>query len=137
MVRCDLNPEILKHKIVHALACQSGKKLAPKCIEIGTTAYIGYKEDFQLVTLGKTTSSEQSQDAVAALFLDPAFEVVVALIKGATVEEAFKCSQIKYRENLLPLLTSSGQSVQVADVASLLAYNFQHQICIGDKTARF
>ena len=136
LVKYDVNHSVLKDKIVHALSCRSGKKLAPECIAIGTTAYIGYKEDFQLVTLAKTTNEERANDVVAGFFLNPAFEIVSALIKGKTVDEAFKASQAIYKNNLLSLITSADPQLK-SSVASCLYHNLQHQMYLGNGAATF
>lgn len=136
LIKCDDNEHILKEKIVHSLSCSSGKVLGPKCIEIGTLAYIGYKENFKLAHLNNKTKNEQLSDEVAALFLDPAFEAILALIEGESAESAYAISQTKYLQILIKLIAINDTGYNTV-VASRLFHNYQHQVCLGDQQASF
>lgn len=134
LVQCDDNESLLKNRIVHALSCSSGKILGPKCVAIGTKAYIGYEQNFKLVHFGKRTKREQLNDEIASLFLEPAFEVVIALIEGNNVEQAFERSQEKYRKKL-SLLIAGEMSSNVIEIASCLYHDMKYQVCLVDKGA--
>ncbi len=135
LIKCGDNEHLLKDKIIHSLACDSGKKLGPDCIRIGTMAYLGYKEEFKFAHLNKTGQQEQSQDVIAELFLNPAFETVRALITGRTAEQAHSQSQKMYLQNLSKVLTN--QSPQALNIAALIYHDLTHQVCLGDKAAYF
>ena len=136
LIRCDDNEYLLKGKIVHSISCNSGKELGQKCIKIGTLSYIGYSEEFKLTHLNKQTNQERLSDPIATFFLGPAFEVVLALIKGATAGEAYKKSQAMYAKYLRTLLASSVTEYNTT-VASRLFHNLTHQVCLGDHQANF
>lgn len=136
LVRCNDNESILAGKIVHSMACESAKKLGPKCITIGTRSFIGYKEKFNLVHLNKKSEPEQLSDPIARFFIEPAYEAVIALVEGKTTGDAYMKSQNAYRENLTVLLTSNRTEYNTV-LASRLYHNFQHQVCLGDQVASF
>lgn len=135
LIRVGDNEHLLKNKIIHALACSSGKTLAPKSIAIGTLTYIGYSENFKLTHLNKQAKEERLQDEVANFFLEPAFEVVMSLIEGDNVEDAYTKSRNLYIENF-KLLFKSKKTDYNTTIASRLFNNIQCQICLGDKDAK-
>lgn len=136
LIRCDDNESLLSKKIVHAFACDSGKTLGPKCVAIGGTVYIGYREKFKLTHLNKSTSVEQAKDPIAAFFLEPAFSAVLALIEGKDASEACGISQNLYVKNLQFLITHTNADFNTV-IASRLYHNFSHQVCLGTPSARF
>jgi len=135
LIKCDENAELLSGRIVHALACDSGKTLAPHCLKIGTLAYIGYKEEYKLATLGKTNSKEQLSDIIAAMFLDPAFEIIMALIEGASVDVAFARSQTLGKNNLSSLITNPASAS--SPLCAALYHNLTHQMFVGEGATVF
>jgi len=136
LIRCDDNEHLLKEKIIHSMSCNSGKELGKKCIKIGTLSYIGYSEEFKLTYLNKQTKQEMLNDPVAKFFLRPAFEAILALIRGDTTGKAYKKSQKMYKENLLTLIASSLTEYNTK-VASRLYHNLKYQVCLGDSQANF
>lgn len=136
LIKCNENEYLLKGKIVHSLSCNSAKKLGPRCIKIGTSTYIGYKEEFKLVHLNKSSNRERLEDEVAKFFLKPAYEAVIALIEGATTKNAYERSQKMYLKNIETLITSSLPKYNTV-VASHLFHNLEHQVCLGSKKAYF
>lgn len=136
LIRCGDNEYLLKDAIVHAMSCNAGKTLGPESIKIGTVAYIGYKEEFKLTHLNKQTKTEQLKDDVARLFLEPAYEVIIALIEGSAAEEAYKRSRSMYADILTSLLASDHPSLNPG-AASHLYHNYQHQICLGNMASKF
>jgi len=136
LIKCGADEQYLKNKILYALSCKAGKTLGPACIEIGSLAYIGYKEEFKLTHLNKTTKIEQQQDEMANLFLEPAYEALLALIEGNTVEKAFQRSQKMYADNLMSLMTSKIAGLNPG-AASRLYHNYQNHICLGNQNVVF
>ena len=136
LIRCDYNERLLKERIVHSMACNSGKELGQKCIRIGTLSYIGYCEEYKLTYLNEQTKQGRLNDPIATLFLRPAFEAILALIMGHTAEEAYKKSQTMYRKNLRILIASSSKKYNT-DIASRLFHNLRYQVCLGDGGAIF
>jgi hypothetical protein len=136
LVRATENEQMLKGAIVHAMSCDAGKTLGPACIKIGGIAYIGYKEEFKLTHLDKTTKLDQLNDQVARLFLEPAFEFIVALLQGDSVEKAFQRSRKMCGDTLLDFVASPEAS-KYSKVAGGLYHNYKHQVCLGDVKATF
>ena len=136
LIQCSENEGILAGKIVHALACEAGKNVAPACIKIGTRAFIGYAEKFRVAYDRRAkTQEDMKRDAYAELIMEPAFEVVSALIEGDTVLGAYRRSQRKYAENLKMLLAVlTPDNINLADC---IRHNLLNQVCLGDGTATF
>jgi hypothetical protein len=133
LICCDSDLSCIKDRIIHSLACQSGKELGPKSVHIGTKSFIGYKEDFKFSHLNKSSRDEQLGDEVAKLFLDPAFEIARVLINGGTTGEAYKNSQKLCIDNLRMLVTAKNDSLN--GLASYLYHNLTNQVCLGDTKA--
>jgi hypothetical protein len=136
LVRCNDNESILSGKIIHSMACRSANVLGKKCITIGTKCFIGYKEDFELWSMRRESKEDQLQDQMADLFLEPAYEAIIALVEGKNAGEAYRRSQNMYKENILALVTSKNVDHNTF-VAKSLFSNFQNQVCLGDQTAFF
>lgn len=136
LIRYDYNEDLLKGKIVHAMSCEAGRKLGPRCISIGTIAYIGYSQKFKLPCENRSNPEDQLKDPYAGFILDPAFEAVLALSQGATVQEAYERSQTKYKQMLGLLVTHTSTTLNTV-VASQLYHNLKYQVCLGDPVARF
>lgn len=136
LIKADENIELLNNTIVHSLACESGKTIGPKSIEIGTQAFIGYKEEFKFMHSGKVTKKEKANDGIASFFLEPAFEAVIALIEGDDAATAFERSQKIYKENL-KMLVAQNATAQNTAMPSLLFHDLKYQVQLGESTARF
>lgn len=135
LVKCNQNPEVFRERIAHVLACETGSKLAPACIQAGAAAYIGYTQAFRFVGYGW---ENKAQDPLASMVLDPAFEAVIALIEGASIEEALRRSQAMTKAILLRLQTTSILDLETRDRASsALLHNLKCQQAFGDITAVF
>ena len=166
LIQCSENEGILAGKIVHALACEAGKNVAPACIKIGTRAFIGYAEKFRVAYDRRAkTQEDMKRDAYAELIMEPAFEVVSALIRSDsgervldgdgqvgggpccsrpeegfdlgkdTVLGAYRRSQRKYAENLKMLLAVL--TPDNINLADCIRHNLLNQVCLGDGTATF
>ena len=136
LIACDDNEELLNNRIIHSLTCDSGEELGPKCINIGTKTYIGYKKEFKFAHLGETTIALQFDDPIAELFLRPAFEINKALLEGETAEQAYKRSQQMYKDNIQALITSTDPNFNTV-YASGLYHDMTHQVILGNKASSF
>lgn len=118
LIEAGKNEEVLKSKIVYALACKSGQELGLKSIDKGAVAYIGYREDFIfMITTEKRT--RPLEDKTAALFLDPSNQIANSLLKGNSVEESSRKSRSFFIRNIQKLLTSQSASEETAAVRYL------------------
>lgn len=131
LIACDDNEELLKSRIIYSLTCDSGKKLGPKCVSLGTKAFVGYKKEFKFAHLGMGTKALQRSDILAKMFLQPAFEISKAFLEGSTLEQAYRKSQIMYANNLQILLTSSNPTISQT-YASGLYHDMINQVALGN-----
>ncbi len=136
LIKCNDNESVLSGKIAHSMACSAANMLGPQCVALGTKCFIGYKKDFELWSMHKPNKEEQLKDQMAGLFLNPAYEVIIALVEGSTTGEAYRRSQNIYKENILALITSKNTHHNTV-VAGSLNKNFQSQVCLGDQAASF
>lgn len=119
ILEAGLNDHLLQSKIIYALSCSSALILGPSSVEKGATAYIGYNDEFALVyDIGKRTRPEE--DKLADLFLGPSNQVMVSLLKGHEVQEAYKNSRDFFRRNIMKLLTSAATGEETSSVPYLL-----------------
>ncbi len=137
LIESDATEHLLEHKIVHALACRSGSRLASKSIDRGGRAYIGYKEDFKASCLYVRTMQAQQEDPLAELSYVPAFLPVKLLLDGKTVGEAYHASQEAYKASLRKAVAKATTDPLYGNVGVLsrLLHNLENQICIGDHSA--
>lgn len=135
IVTVGVNERILKNTITYALSCQSGKKLGKKAVGAGAKAYIGYDDDFIFI-IDENSISKPLNDKTAALFFEPSNAVAVSLLKGNTAGASSERSKQMFRKNIRQLLTSESPQ-QEKDALPYLAWNMNHQVCLGDQQARF
>lgn len=121
LVHADSNPDILKDKITHAIACASLDEVGVKVVETGGRAYIGYTEDIYFYCSDKEKHEDRLADDAACLFLDPAFEVAIALIEGCSVEAAFLRGRNQYSLMMRNVLQSN-----IPDKEQYLIQLFHH-----------
>lgn len=136
LVVCGDNEQLLNDRIIHSLSCDSGKELGPKCISIGTKAYIGYKEEFKFAHQGFNTNNDRFNDPTARIFLEPAFEVNKALLEGESVNTAYLRSQKIYADNLVQLMLSPSPILNTT-YTGMVYHNMIHQVPLGDQSSSF
>ena len=133
LIKLGENEKVLESKIVYALSCQSAKKLGAGSVKKGAIAYIGYNEDF-VFAFEQGKLARPTEDKTAGLFLKPSNQLIISLLKGHTVESAYKKSQELFMKNIRKLLTS--ESLDSSDV-KYLWWDMRHQVCLGDKRGTF
>jgi len=130
LIQKDVNESILSGAVVFARACRSAKELGPSCVTKGTTAYIGYTDDFVFLTEeGKETRS--LTDGVAKIFLEPSNYVAISFIKGHSAGQANQRSKNYFKNNIKKLMTSD-TSKEDRELIPYLLWDMDHQVCIGD-----
>ena len=122
------NVDLLRDKKVHALSCQTARVLGPSAMRAGAKCYIGYDEDFAIVT-SRDKISHPTEDATAALFLDPAFAAPRALLKGKTASEAVEIAINEYDKSIAKALNSDVQSADDQFVKYLIGDRDHLQSC--------
>jgi hypothetical protein len=118
----------LKNRVIHALACKAAAQLGGELIALGAAAFIGYKEDFQVVS---QTSVQPENDIVAKLYLEPAYEVTSSLAEGKTAQESYTKAQKMYASNIRKALNENADPSVIAPLLS----NLKHHVLIGDASA--
>jgi len=126
------NEDVLRSRITYALSCSSAKSLGPKSISAGAVSYIGYDEDF-IFYYDINSISKPLFDKTASLFLEPSTMIVNMLLKGHTTSEAHNKSKAMFLQNIQNLLNSSSAE---AYLIPWLLWDMQHQVCLGDQSAR-
>lgn len=119
--------DLLRARIVHALACKAGQALGKDLIALGTIAFVGYKENFRFMHI-----SDKGDDDIASLFLEPAYEVAKSLSSGMTAERAHRRAQKMYARNIRTVLAAGQGDPNV--VANLL-HDLKHHVILGDGQA--
>jgi hypothetical protein len=103
------NASLLIGSCVYAVSCKSAKSLGKLAVQSGATGYIGYEEDFILVTnLDKTR--HPLEDKTAGLFLEPSNQIVRTLAKGHNVPSALNKGKKAFSESIKKALNSDVQS---------------------------
>lgn len=134
LIESGKNERLLAKKIVYARSCDAAKNLGLQCVLRGTISFIGYEEKFVLA-YSHSCVTRPLQDRVAELFLEPSNLIPISLLKGNTVEKAYKKSQDSMLRNLHFMVSSKASSAQ-KDAAPYLWTNRKYQTVIGSYKAR-
>lgn len=134
LVEAGKNEEVLSGTIVYSRSCESAKALGPAAVKKGTTAFLGYKENYFLC-YSQSATRRPLRDKVASLFLEPSNLIPICLLKGKPVAGSFEESQEEMQRNLLFMLSDESSLAQ-KDAAPYLFANIKNQVIIGDKGAR-
>lgn len=121
---------LLKNRIVHTLACKAGQQLGPDLVAQGTTAFVGYKENFQFHHMG-----DEGNDPIASLFLEPAYEVAKELASGKPTKEAHRASQRKYAQSIRAVFDLDNNSATI--LGATLMHDARNHVLLGDEEAVF
>jgi hypothetical protein len=125
----------VRDKIIYARSCKSAKELGPQTIQNGATAFIGYDEDF-IFMIDESKSFRPLQDETAALFLEPSNQTAMSILKGHSVKEADRRSKEKFTRNIQELILKGPSEDDYYAIRHLL-WDMRHQVCLGDKEAKF
>ncbi|KKT36670.1 MAG: hypothetical protein UW22_C0034G0013 [Candidatus Gottesmanbacteria bacterium GW2011_GWB1_44_11c] len=110
-----------------------GKELGPSCVKKGTTAYVGYTDDFIFLT-EEAKESRPLTDKVAKLFLEPSNDVAISFIKGHSAGQANQRSKDYFKKNIKKLMTSDTPK-EDRELIPYLLWDMDHQVCIGNEKA--
>jgi hypothetical protein len=119
--------KLLNKRVVHALACKAGQKLGQELVELGAVAFIGYREDFQFHHM-----SDEGDDPIATLFLEPAYAVAKSLSAGDTTQQAHVKSQKMFASSIRRVLAVGGGKT---NVAASLVHDLKNHVIMGDRQA--
>jgi len=133
LIQKKLNESILSDVVVFARTCRSAKELGPSCVKKGTTAYVGYTDDFIFLT-EEAKESRPLTDKVAKLFLEPSNDVAISFIKGHSAGQANQRSKDYFKKNIKKLMTSDTPK-EDRELIPYLLWDMDHQVCIGNEKA--
>lgn len=94
---------------VYAVSCQSAKILGKTAVQRGAKAYIGYSEDFILVSQ-PNKMRRPTEDSTAALFLEPSNHIIRSVLKGHGAQAAAEKGRQAYTKSISTALNSDVQS---------------------------
>lgn len=94
---------------IYALSCKSASVLGKVAVSLGATGYIGYSQDFILVSQ-PSKSTHPIDDETAALFLEPSKVIAISLAKGHGTDIAYSRGVAAYNESIRKALNSDVQS---------------------------
>lgn len=134
LIKLGENEQLLKGKIVYVRSCDAAKNLGLQCVLRRTISFIGYREKY---TLGYSDSciTRPLTDKVAKLFLEPSNLVPITLLKGNSVEKAYRKSQNAMLKNLRFMVSGKASDAQ-KDAAPYLWANRRCQTVIGSYQAK-
>lgn len=133
LIEVDKNEHLLFGKIVHAFSCSSAHTLGPKCVEKGTVAYTGYKNEF-FFFVNTNKSARPLQDEIAKPVFEAALTLPLNLINGKTIREAFAKSQQKFDYWILYYRTH-GELLETPQNILALMWDKNSQIIHGNQDA--
>lgn len=125
----------VKDKIIYARSCRSAKSLGKNSIAQGALAYLGYEEDFIMLS-DETSAWKPLEDKTAELFLEPSNHIPVSLVKGHTAGDANNRSKTLFRKKMERLVIE-GPSSENYNAIRYLLWDMNNQVCLGNENAVF
>lgn len=135
IIEMNVNEEALKSKIVYSISCRSACELGESCVKKGTEAFIGYKDDFIFPT-DKNKSATPIKDELAKPYLEASNALMISILKGNSVDAAWKTSQSVFSRNFNKLLTSESPPEAESTLWAML-WDKDNQVYYGNGSAVF
>ena len=126
----DLDKDVVSEKIIHSFSCSSASILGPECINAGCKTFIGYDNEFIFI-IDTTRSTQPLKDESAKPFLESANQVVISIIKGNEIGEAFEMSQAKYDKWIE--YYNAHYPEEAPHILPWLIWDKIHQVILGQK----
>jgi len=82
---------------VFALTCAAAASLGPSAVEKGTSAFLGFREDYVFLTDG-SKASRPLGDELARPFFETTNAIATAIINGHSASEAIEKARGNYRK---------------------------------------
>ena len=135
LVRSDDNEQLLKSKITYALACDAAADLGKKAVAQGACAFIGYEGPFGFAHEPSRVCTP-AKDKFAEPFKMISNEIVISLLKGNTVQQAYAKSQ-QLCSKLIKKYSSSDADKENETIRFWLFWDQYFQKVHGDGLATF
>ena len=132
LIKSYYNHKLLKSKIVYCLACSCAKHLGLLSVKEGTTAFIGYEDDFALGR-DRRHDANPPKDKLGMTFLLPSKILVECLLKGNTVEKSVEKCKARMLMDISEFETSDEPEHQ--DAVPFLIHNMVGLTFHGDRFA--
>jgi hypothetical protein len=113
----------LNECVVHSLSCNAGAKLGAHIVSAGAAAFIGYDDKFIFMYYDDNREME-------SYFLEPAYEVVHAFLKGESILQSYQASQKKYGAKILQAISANIDSNCIANIY----HDMTHQVHFGKES---
>ena len=134
LIQSEVNDNLLKGKIVYSLSCRSANGLGKTAIKKGADSFIGYKDDFVIVTDSEREATP-FKDNIAASFLKPSNKVAISLLKGKTAGESLEKSKEEFKKEIKKYLSSSYEE-GTEQIISYLLWDMNNQVVLGNDRAK-
>lgn len=134
LIDYSTNSVLLNGKVTYAVSCKSAKKLGAEIGKNLDTAYIGYREDFAFLYLGKFRT-RPTEDILAGFFLRPSNTIIGALLKGHSAGNSFLRGKQEFLRNIQKLLTSKTSSDDYSALRYLV-WDMKYLTLCGDKNKK-
>lgn len=128
------NHEYLLGKITYALSCRSAKALGQTVAGTKESTYIGYEDDFTFVC-NKDYITKPKSDPRAKPFMDCSNQVMLALLKNHTAQEATERARELFEQKSMELSLSTANQDDL-QAAQCLWWNMNRLKCLGDTQAK-
>lgn len=125
---------MLKDKIIYALSCRSANILGKTTVKNGAESFIGYEEDFVIVTDSEREATPL-KDNIASSFLRPSNQVAISLLKGKTTKESSEKSKKEFKKEIKKYLSSSYEE-GTEQIISYLLWDMDNQVVLGNPEAK-
>lgn len=135
IIICDENEHLLKSKITYAIACDAAAELGQKAVDKGANAFIRYEGPFCFVR-DAAKECTPSRDKFVVPFKKFSNEVIISLLKGKTIKEAYERSQ-KIGLDLIKEYSASDAIPEYKDIRFWLFWDKNFQKFIGEEIASF
>ncbi|MBU0974636.1 hypothetical protein KKD03_02960 [Patescibacteria group bacterium] len=132
LIEINKDEKLLSGKIIYARSCRSAKRLGISCVRNGATAFIGYKEDFILISTPEKATKPLT-DTIAGYFLEPSNLVIQTLLKGNSPKESHERSQLDSVKKIKHLLSENATSEEKS-LLSFLWRNMKAQVLIENNS---
>ena len=134
LIQSEVNDNLLKGKIVYALSCRSANILGKTAVKKGTDSFIGYEDDFVIVTDSEREATPL-KDNIASSFLKPSNRLVISLLKGKTARESLDKSKEEFKKEIKKYLSSSYEE-GTEQIISYLLWDMDNQVVLGNNEAK-
>jgi hypothetical protein len=131
----DSNVDLLKNTITYALACKSAKKLGVLAVKKGCSSFLGYKDNFCIITR-KHKNFNPEEDDFANYFKEPAITIPLSLIKGNNSFEALNRAKNKFKDKIREISLSDAKE-EYKDIRRWLFWNMYNLELVGEENAKF